>query len=111
MSMTTTLRLNLHVRWHFVYRFTSWEELVEFRKALLNRKQLYSIYFRDNENETPRITNKLRFEKVLGLPWWLVGKESTCQCGLFSGLGRSLGEGNGNPFQYSCLGDPMDRGT
>ena len=26
-------------------------------------------------------------------------------------LGRALGEGNGNPFQYSCLGNPMDRGT
>ena len=24
-------------------------------------------------------------------------------------LGRSLGEGNGNPFQYSCLENPMDR--
>ena len=27
------------------------------------------------------------------------------------GLGRPLGEGNGNPFQYSCLGNSMDRGT
>ena len=27
------------------------------------------------------------------------------------GLGRSPGEGNGNPPQYSCLGDSMDRGT
>ena len=26
-------------------------------------------------------------------------------------LGRSLGEGNGNPFQYSCLENPMVRGT
>ena len=26
-------------------------------------------------------------------------------------LGRSHGEGNGNPLQYSCLGDPMDRGA
>ena len=26
------------------------------------------------------------------------------------GLGRSSGEGNGNPLQYSCLGNPMDRG-
>ena len=26
-------------------------------------------------------------------------------------LGRSLGEGNGNPLQYSCLGNPMDRGA
>ena len=25
-------------------------------------------------------------------------------------LGRSPGEGNGNPLQYSCLGNPMDRG-
>ena len=28
-----------------------------------------------------------------------------------SGLGRSPGEENGNPFQYSCLGAPMDRGA
>ena len=31
--------------------------------------------------------------------------------GLISGLGRSLGEGNGNPLQYSCLRNPMDRGA
>ena len=28
--------------------------------------------------------------------------------GLIPGLGRSPGEGNGNPFQYSCLENPMD---
>ena len=27
------------------------------------------------------------------------------------GLGRSPGEGNGNPLQYSCLENPMDRGA
>ena len=31
--------------------------------------------------------------------------------GLIPGSGRSPGEGNDNPFQYSCLGNPMDRGT
>ena len=31
--------------------------------------------------------------------------------GVIPGLGRSLGEGNGNPLQYSCLGNPMDRGA
>ena len=31
--------------------------------------------------------------------------------GLLSGSGRSPGEGNGNPLQYSCLGNPMDRGA
>ena len=31
--------------------------------------------------------------------------------GSVPGLGRSPGEGNDNPLQYSCLGNPMDRGT
>ena len=31
--------------------------------------------------------------------------------GLIPGLGRSPGGGHGNPFQYSCLGNPMDRGA
>ena len=30
--------------------------------------------------------------------------------GLIPGSGRSPGEGHGNPLQYSCLGNPMDRG-
>ena len=42
------------------------------------------------------------------------GKESTCYEGdldLISVLGRSPGEGNGNPLQYSCLENLMDRGA
>ena len=42
------------------------------------------------------------------------GKESACNAGvlgLIPELGRSPGEGNGNPLQYSCLENPMDRGT
>ena len=31
--------------------------------------------------------------------------------GSYTGSGRSPGEGNGNPLQYSCLGNPMDRGA
>ena len=31
--------------------------------------------------------------------------------GLIPGSGRSSGEGNGNSLQYSCLGNPMDRGV
>ena len=31
--------------------------------------------------------------------------------GSIPGSGRSLGEGNGNPLQYSCLENPMDRGS
>ena len=42
------------------------------------------------------------------------GKESACSAGdpgLIPGSGRSPGEGNDNPFQYSCLENPMDRGA
>ena len=49
-----------------------------------------------------------------GLPWWLSGKEYACNAGdqgSISGSGRSPGEENGNPLQYSCLGNPMDRGA
>ena len=50
----------------------------------------------------------------LRFPWWLSGKESTCNAGdsgLIPGLGGSPGEGNGNPVWYSCLENPMDRRT
>ena len=41
-------------------------------------------------------------------------KESACQAGdvgSIPGSGRSFGEGNGNPLQYSFLANPMDRGA
>ena len=52
-----------------------------------------------------------------GLPTWLRGKESACNArdagdmGSIPGWGRSPGGGNGNPLQYSCLGNPMHRGA
>ena len=54
---------------------------------------------------------------IRGLPQWLSGKESACNAGdagdmgLMPGLGRSPGGENGNPLQYSCLENPMDRGA
>ena len=52
-----------------------------------------------------------------GFPGGSVGKESACNAGdtgdvcSISGSGRSPGEGNGNPLQYSCLGNPVDKGA
>ena len=43
-----------------------------------------------------------------------MAKESVCNAigpGLIAGLGRSPGEGNGYPLQYSCLENSMDRGA
>ena len=47
-------------------------------------------------------------EDILGHPYWLSGKKHG-DLGSIPGLGRSPGEGNDNPPQYSCLGNPMDR--
>ena len=49
-----------------------------------------------------------------GLPRWLSGKDSSCSAGdaedmgLILELGRSPGEENDNPLQYSCLGNPTE---
>ena len=54
------------------------------------------------------------YYKILGFPGGSSGKESTCNAGDLGstpGLGRFPGEGNGNPLQYSCLGNPMDSGA
>ena len=53
--------------------------------------------------------------KLCALPRWFSGKESAYQCrrpkslGLDPVSGGSPGEGNGNPLQYSCLRNPVDR--
>ena len=50
----------------------------------------------------------------MGFPCSLVGKEHACNAGDLAsipGLERCPGEGNGNPLQYSCLENPLDRGA
>ena len=50
----------------------------------------------------------------MGFPGGSDGKESACNAGdpdSIPELGRSPGEGNGNPIQYSCLWNPKDRGA
>ena len=61
-----------------------------------------------------RLSDFTSLTKWKVLPRWLSGKESLRQAGdvgLVPGSGKSPGEGNGNPLQYSCLGNPMDRGA
>ena len=58
--------------------------------------------------------NILSFLSIRGFPCSSVGKESACNAGdpcSIPGLGRSPGEGNGNPLQYSCLENSMDKGA
>ena len=51
---------------------------------------------------------------LMGFPGGSDDKESACNAGdpgSIPGFGKSPVEGNGNPFQYSCLENPMDRGA
>ena len=52
---------------------------------------------------------------MFGVHWWFSGKESSCNIGNTGDMGsipgweRSPAGGHGNPLQYSCLENPMDR--
>ena len=68
----------------------------------------------------PRPGRTVALRKLCSFPYvpstdqWLSAKESTCNAGdagSIPGLVRTPGEGNGNPFQYSCLGNPTDTGA
>ena len=55
---------------------------------------------------------KIKASVTLQVAQWV--KESTCNtrdAGSIPGLGRYPGGGHGNPLQYSCLENPMDRGA
>ena len=78
--------------------FVSWGHV---KKSQGFRLQVYST-----------LNSKLKTEK--DFPHSSVDKELTCNAGdlgLIPGSGRSPGEANGNPLQYPCLENPMDRGA
>ena len=65
---------------------------------------------------TPSLLRNLQFPSLyfMGFPGGSVVKNlpaSAGDAGSIPGLGRSPGEGNGNPLQYSCLKNPMDGGA
>ena len=61
--------------------------------------------------------NFFNLRKIRGFPDGSLGEEPSCNAGdsghssWILGLGRSPREGNGNRLQYSCLGNPVDRGA
>jgi len=61
------------------------------------------------------VTQFVKSRKQCGLSRWLSGKEllpaNAGDMGLIPRSGISPREQNGNPLQYSCLGNPLDRGT
>ena len=88
LEMITQLVKNLPAMQETPVRFLDWKDLLEKGQAT--------------------------HSSILGLPLWSDGKECACNAGdlgLITGLGRFPGGGHGNPLQYSCLENPMDRGA
>ena len=70
----------------------------------------HDLTTKERERETLMTGVFLAAQSVKNLP---AMKETICSAGdlaSFPGSGRSPGEGNGHPLQYSCLENPMDRG-
>ena len=88
-----------HILQRELYKFT---ELKNIYCTPCSHNNLYFLHFQ----------NLLTLKRVLwGFPDGSAGKESTCHVrdlGSVPGLGRSPGEGNGNPLQYSGLDNSMD---
>ena len=47
----------------------------------------------------------------MGLPWWLMVKNPPANAGDERDAGSIPGIGSGNPLQYACLGNPINRGA
>ena len=67
-----------------------------------------------SQRRLKRLSSSSSTMDQVGFPSSSDGKTSACNAGdpgLIPGQGRSPGEGNGNPLQYYCLENPMDRGA
>ena len=122
-------RLLRLLHWQGNFFFYCWRHLRSIEQHLSNKgnlKKIIILHFSPLQQLTklqhlqkwqriPPSEVYLNSNSILkkGLPRGLSGKESTCQCrrrGFDPWMrGRSPGEGNGNPLQYSCLGNHMDR--
>ena len=114
---------NLPAMWETWVQSLGWEDSLEESMAThssilawrnpLDRGVCQAIVHSVMESWT-RLNNLAQHKVTWRLPRWLGGKESTCQAGDSGSIPewrRSPGEWNGNPFQYSFLGNPMDRGV
>ena len=90
-----------------------WWILPNIQRININISQILPKYRRGNP---PNLFHKASIN-LIRFPDSSASKESACnaddirEMGWIPGSGRSPGEGNGNPLQYCCLKNPMDRGA
>ena len=74
----------------------------------LDRGAWWAAFHGVTENQIQLKRQSMHANMLMGFPGGSASKEPL---GSIPGLGRSPGKGNGNTPQYSCLGNPMDRGA
>ena len=88
-----------------------------FHPLLILSREMFALFFSGSMPHLRIYFHTFPIIVLNVLPCWLSSKESTCNAGdaIDAGLipesGRSPGGGNGNPLQYSCRENPMDRGA
>ena len=91
---------------------TFWASLVA--QLVKNPPAMQETRFDSWVGKIPWRHDRLSTPELLDFPGGSTGKESACNAGdlgSIPGLGRSLEGRHGNPLQYSCLENPMDRGA
>ena len=90
--------------------------LSKLREMVMGRESWHAAVHGVAKTQT-QLSDETTIAFLSGLPRWFSGKESACQCrrcksaGLIPGPERCAGGGHGNPLQYSCLENLMDRGA
>ena len=87
-----------------------WEVIGHYYDRVSYKK--ITICFHGSKRQWGKGEGSVKVAAEVGLPRWCSGKESpanTSSAGVIPGWGRFSAEGNGNPLQYSCLKNPMDR--
>ena len=82
--------------------------------STVNSTQYFVVTYKGKESEKEYVCVCVCVYAYMGFPGGSHSKESAWDAGdlgSIPGLGRSPGKGIGNPLQYSCLENPMDRGA
>ena len=118
--MSILLALHYIVKWKVIllYPFYRWgtgsDELSNSLKVMMSCGSWDWVHIASQSGYNLNLLILNHYAFHCGFPHSSVGKESACNAGNLGsapGLGGSPGEGNGNPLQYSCLENPMDRGA
>ena len=112
-SNHTAMIVGVQVCWNFYFQFFFFFLRIDLKEELfVHNTTLYLTFWGTARLFSTAVESRPIADRM-GFPGGSVVKNSANpgDVGSIPGLGRSPGEGDGNPLQYSCLGNPMNRGA